>query len=82
MGEILQFQNYSSAPDLSFWHALCDYKLNVARLKEKEACIWGYYVPGEVSKEETKQISNSKSPTKRAYVYFNEDSLKSQFLTS
>lgn len=92
MGEILQFQNYSSAPDASFWQTLSDYKLNVAKLEEKETAIWGYYFPGKGSAFDAHQLDNSKTTSKsreshsnlitqRAYMYLGETSLDFQAVT-
>jgi hypothetical protein len=93
MEEILQFQNYSSAPDASFWQTLSEYKLNVAKLEEKETTIWGYYFPAkESSTLDTLQVdssravsgsreSRSKLSSRRAYMYISETSLDSQTTT-
>jgi hypothetical protein len=38
-----QFSSFTSFVEPSFWHKLCQVKLDVDKLEEKERLIWGYY---------------------------------------
>lgn len=42
----LQFQ---SVVDQSFWHKLCQLKLDVDRLEENQRTIWGLYLQPNIS---------------------------------
>jgi hypothetical protein len=85
----LKFDSHYSAPDASFWNALSDYKLNVAKLGEEEKSIWGYYFPGEgmeLKDDESGKKTISKTdvgssrPLKKAYLYVDEQAFSNMSL--
>jgi hypothetical protein len=73
----LQFQHYYSAPDASFWQAFSEYKLNVAQLNEEETTIWGYYFPGEGTRNATGEGISPTELSLRPYMYVDEQSFHS-----